>query len=303
MQKPIFITKATALPADWANAVSDLVYDAFNLCRTLQDVRTRLGLEGLAYQDHRNVNIQGGGINGVVIGATSARAGTFTQITLQELTPRQPNSATSKYYVDGLVAESIGALSWKDMAQQRSNAVSITGGSGVFDRLKSRALTVAPDDVVTFGALTNVTGPLIPALVTALTPLLAVPPQTLSVAGNQLSISGGNTVTLPATPVNVAKHTHTFVTGTFGVPPGYTSLRQEVTNLGVTGPWVGKTVLSIEYKVNYTTPQGFDAGVIIPHLRYDPNALGPGAGGWYEGAYAQGSGVAGTVEAVITYIP
>ncbi len=206
MQKPIFITKATALPADWANAVSDLVYDAFNLCRTLQDVRTRLGLEGLAYQDHRNVNIQGGGINGVVIGATSARAGTFTQITLQELTPRQPNSATSKYYVDGLVAESIGALSWKDMAQQRSNAVSITGGSGVFDRLLCRRMPTIPEDVVPLGFLQEQTN-------------ASLPQQ----ANTPMVVAGDNrTVTLPFN-VNVSESYRLviFVDGIYQLPDQY----------------------------------------------------------------------------------
>lgn len=60
MQKPVFIHQVTTIPSDWANAVSNLVYDVFGLASTIADARNRLGLGSIATQQSNAINSTGG---------------------------------------------------------------------------------------------------------------------------------------------------------------------------------------------------------------------------------------------------
>lgn len=151
--KPIFVTTVTVVPADWANSVSNLVYDVFHQASTVQQAKDVLGIGSLGGQSLTSVNLLGGKINGVVIGDVNPMAATFSNVTLAEFTPVSASHATSKHYVDTSIVSAIGALQWKDMAQQRSSSVNITGGSGMFDVLRSRSDPSGLYDVVTLGWL------------------------------------------------------------------------------------------------------------------------------------------------------
>jgi hypothetical protein len=65
------------------------------------------------------------------------------------LIPGSPAEATSKQYVDHAITAAINALNLQNMATQRSNAVQITGGVAIFDRLRSRANPEQPYDAIT----------------------------------------------------------------------------------------------------------------------------------------------------------
>jgi hypothetical protein len=147
--KPIFVNQVTNVPVDWANNISALVYDVFGVATTLDGARKRLGMSGMAYQDSTGVNIKGGSINGTVIGDEAPATGRFSRLTLTSLVPGSPAEATSKQYVDHSIVFAINALGLQNMATQRSNAVQITGGSAIFDRLRSRANPEQPYDAVT----------------------------------------------------------------------------------------------------------------------------------------------------------
>lgn len=198
-QKPVFVQKVTVIPAEWANAVGDLVYDVFNLPKTINDVKRRLGLATLAYQSASMVEITGGNLNNVKIGASQPSTGNFTEVTLSGLTPRLPSHATSKQYVDAIVAQGIAALRWQDMAQQRSNSVSITGGGGTFDTLRVRGAPQLLLDVLTLGwANVNLTPLVLQGLITnpvALTTLS----QALMSSATPGGISAAIAATMPKT--------------------------------------------------------------------------------------------------------
>ena len=147
--KPIFVNQVTNIPVDWANNISALVYDVFGVATTLDGVRKRLGVAGMSYQDPTGVNIKGGSINGTVIGDEVPATGRFSRLTLTSLIPGSPAEATSKQYVDHAITAAINALNLQNMATQRSNAVQITGGSAIFDRLRSRAHPEQPYDAIT----------------------------------------------------------------------------------------------------------------------------------------------------------
>lgn len=151
LQKPIYIDTVTHIPAVWANAVSDLVFDVFALARTVPEARQRLGLGSLALQSNDQVAIEGGTINNTVIGNVTPQVATFLNVRVTELTPQSPASLTSKQYVDGVISTTFSNLNLQDMSRQRSNAVNITGGYGVFDTLRVRNAPVTPMDVLTLG--------------------------------------------------------------------------------------------------------------------------------------------------------
>lgn len=152
--KPIFSDTVTLLPASWANSVSDLVYDVFKEARTLAEARTRLGIGGMGAQSSSAIAVQGGTLDGVVIGGTAPAQATFSSVIVQELQTRTPNSLTTKYYVDQALSNAIASLTFRDMSQQSSNRVNIVGGAGTYDTLRCRGVPVLPTDVVTLGYLT-----------------------------------------------------------------------------------------------------------------------------------------------------
>lgn len=155
MQKPVFISKVTTIPGEWANAVSDLVYDVFGLASTIVDARERLGMGTLATQNANAINITGGALNGVTIGALQPGLGYFVSASVTELVPTHPSMLTTKAYVDQSISAAIQVLGLREMAFQRSNNVNITGGVATFDALRSRANPSLPADVVTVGYLAS----------------------------------------------------------------------------------------------------------------------------------------------------
>lgn len=78
-----FTGQVTVIPAEWANDTNYLVYDVFGAAKTKAQARQNLGLGSIAVQPATNVNLEGGIINNVVIGASSAAAGTFTRVQLE----------------------------------------------------------------------------------------------------------------------------------------------------------------------------------------------------------------------------
>lgn len=147
--KPIFVNQVTNVPVDWANNISALVYDVFGVATTLDGARKRLGMAGMAFQEPTAINIKGGSIDGTVIGNEAPAVGRFSRLTLTTLVPGSPAEATSKQYVDQAIVLAVQALNLQNMATQRSNAVQITGGSAIFDRLRSRANPEQPYDAIT----------------------------------------------------------------------------------------------------------------------------------------------------------
>lgn len=150
-QKPVYIDIATHIPAFWANAVSDLVFDVFALARTVPEARQRLGLGSIALQNNDNAVIEGGSINNTVIGGVTPQLATFLNVMVTELAPQSPASLTSKQYVDGVISETFANLNLQDMSRQRSNAINITGGYGLYDVLRVRNAPATPLDVLTLG--------------------------------------------------------------------------------------------------------------------------------------------------------
>ena len=155
VQKPIYIDTVTHIPAVWANAISDLVFDVFALARTVPEARKRLGLGKLALQNNDQVVIEGGTINNTVIGNLIPQVATFLNVSVTELIPQSPASLTSKQYVDGVISTAFSNLNLQDMSRQRSNAVNITGGYGVYDTLRVRNAPATPMDVLTLGFFQN----------------------------------------------------------------------------------------------------------------------------------------------------
>jgi hypothetical protein len=155
MQKPVFIHQVTIIPSEWANAVSNLVYDVFGLANTIADARTRLGLGSIATQHANAINVTGGGLNGVSIGAVQPGVGRFISASVTETVPTHPSMLTTKSYVDQTVLDAIQSLNLREMAFQRSNNVNITGGVATFDTLRCRTQPSLSEDVVTLGYLTT----------------------------------------------------------------------------------------------------------------------------------------------------
>lgn len=147
--KPIFVNQVTNIPVEWANNISALVYDVFGVATTLDAVRKRLGLSGLAYQAQTDVNIDGGSINGTVIGDEIPAVGRFLRLTLTTLLPISAGDVTTKQYVDEAISLGLNGLGLQNMSKQRSNNVNITGGQAIFDRLRSRAIPELQEDVIT----------------------------------------------------------------------------------------------------------------------------------------------------------
>lgn len=116
---PQFTDKVTTVPADWANAVSELTYTVFNEATTVVDARNALGLGTLALQNFSNVGITGGSIDGTSIGGLNPMTARFTSVTVTQLNPVLPNNLTSKQYVDTSITNAINNV----LAGQISPAV------------------------------------------------------------------------------------------------------------------------------------------------------------------------------------
>lgn len=97
--KPVFIDTVTHIPALWANAVSDLVYDVFDQATTKTGVRAALELGTMAIQNANNVQIVGGSVNNAPIGLDVPMQGRFTVLRV-DVDPIDPLHAVNKRYLN-----------------------------------------------------------------------------------------------------------------------------------------------------------------------------------------------------------
>lgn len=97
--KPFYIDTVTHIPAFWANAVSDLVYDVFGLAATKSAARAALELGTIAVQDADDVQIVGGNINNVPIGLSVPMQGKFTVLSILS-DPLDPDHGVNKRYLN-----------------------------------------------------------------------------------------------------------------------------------------------------------------------------------------------------------
>ena len=108
-QKPVFISGVTHVPAEWANLLSSLAYDVFDQEVTKNGVRAALGIGTLGVQAADNVQIAGGSINGVVIGASSKRGAHFTYATVDTV-HTGPTGIANRQYVDAKHVAALAAV-------------------------------------------------------------------------------------------------------------------------------------------------------------------------------------------------
>lgn len=121
MASTVFEDKETMVPAAWANDVNTLVYTVLGAPTNAGDVRRAIGLGDMAVQNSHLVNIQGGYMDGVVIGSREPVPGTFRSLSMIELTPTLPQHAISKQYFDNSMADIVRTL------------LSVGGGSTIVD--------------------------------------------------------------------------------------------------------------------------------------------------------------------------
>lgn len=81
--KPFFVDTVTRIPAYWANNVTDLIFDVFELANTKAGVRAALQLGTLSLQNADGVQIVGGSINNVPIGISVPMQGRFTVLSIE----------------------------------------------------------------------------------------------------------------------------------------------------------------------------------------------------------------------------
>lgn len=97
--KPYYVDTVTHIPAVWANAVSDLVYDVFGLAGTKAGARAALELGSMALQNADNIQIVGGSVNNVPIGLDVPMQGRFTVLSV-EVDPIAPEHVVNKRYLN-----------------------------------------------------------------------------------------------------------------------------------------------------------------------------------------------------------
>lgn len=121
-----FTDEVTHVPAAWANDVNALTYTIFDGAQTKIEALAALGILSMAKQDSASVEITGGSIDGVEIGAFVPATARFTDIDLIDAITR-PTQGTNKDYVDGALVTLQNTL--RGMAYQPANSVAISGGS------------------------------------------------------------------------------------------------------------------------------------------------------------------------------
>lgn len=97
--KPYFVDTVTHIPAIWANAATDLIYDVFEMAATKAGARAALELGSLALQHADNIQLVGGSINNIPIGLDVPMQGRFTVLSV-EVDPIAPQHAVNKRYLN-----------------------------------------------------------------------------------------------------------------------------------------------------------------------------------------------------------
>ena len=155
MNKPYFVNQVTHVPSEWANAVSDLVYDVFKEAKTTEEAKRLLGIGKMAAQDPANIVISGGTMDGVTIGSALPANAVFTEAKATRLDPTTDQSLVTKNWVERQIRSALGKVGFGSMGQQNSDSVYITGGTIAIDRITVRKTPILSTDVVTLGFLND----------------------------------------------------------------------------------------------------------------------------------------------------
>lgn len=123
---PVFKDKVTMVPADWANAVSRLVYGTFGGQSTPAGVVNALGLGNMAWQNANNVQIAGGSIDNTPIGFLQPANAKFNQAYVMSA-PSDPLHAVNKAYVDNAIITAQGAIVTLSQFYVARNGSTMTG--------------------------------------------------------------------------------------------------------------------------------------------------------------------------------
>lgn len=167
-----FVDTVTHVPASWANAVNKLVYELLGAPNSIAAIQSVLGLDTMAHQSRGLVNIEGGNIDGVRIGANSPALSLVSNRASVLNDPVDAHDVVTRGWLQlwaaNLIDESNTALldGLGTMAVQNANNVNIVGGtinsvdigglgpaSGRFTSLKVSNPPVDGDDAVPRGWL------------------------------------------------------------------------------------------------------------------------------------------------------
>ena len=123
-----FQQAVTVIPADWANAVDNLVFEVLQQAKSVDDIKAVLGLGSMAYANLKNPTFNEAVLNKPAITGGTAR---FDAVTTRE--PVRPEDAATRNYVDTAVSAvkklvDNATKATGDLAQQNANNVRIAGG-------------------------------------------------------------------------------------------------------------------------------------------------------------------------------
>lgn len=123
-----FEKAVTVIPADWANAVDNLVFGVLRQAQSVDDIKAVLGLGSMAYVSAVNPTFTNAVLSKPAIDGGSAR---FDVLSSRE--PIRPEDVTTRKYVDGAISDlkrliSSTVKTTGDMAAQNANNVRIAGG-------------------------------------------------------------------------------------------------------------------------------------------------------------------------------
>lgn len=98
MNKPTFIDTVTHIPAEWANILSDLVFDVFGQARNTSAAIHALGVGTLGLQNADEALITGGAIDNTPVGMSVPMQGRFTVLSAL-VDPVSPEHAVNKRFL------------------------------------------------------------------------------------------------------------------------------------------------------------------------------------------------------------
>ena len=157
MASTTFVHEATRIPAAWANDVNNIVYNVLGNPGSVASLKATLGIQPsggsntgigtIASQNRDAVNLTGGNIDGIVIGATTPALAHFSRVVVTTA-PVGASDLVNKQYVDYQFAQLPTIPVVGSIASQNSNNVTITGGSIRVSTAPVNALDVATKQYV-----------------------------------------------------------------------------------------------------------------------------------------------------------